>query len=90
MSRLGYYGNRILNRFRKGAVPQGGTIHQTGHLDIETHDGKVIAVWFRCRTLPFQQHETGYQRFSDLKQMGQPSIQITGINFEDVDATPDV
>ena len=33
----------------------GGTIHSTTHLDVEVDDdGLVVAVWFRCQTLPFQ------------------------------------
>ncbi len=35
----------------------GTTIHHTGHLDVETHEGKVVAVWFRCQVLPFKQVE---------------------------------
>lgn len=32
----------------------GGTIHQTGTIDIQVgKDGEIKAVWFRCRTLPF-------------------------------------
>jgi len=32
----------------------GGTIHNTGTLDIEMQDGQVMAVWFRCQMLPFR------------------------------------
>lgn len=30
------------------------TIHQTGTIDIQVHEGKVVGVWFRCLSLPFQ------------------------------------
>ena len=34
----------------------GGTIHGTGHLDVEVDPktGEVTAVWFRCLNLPFK------------------------------------
>jgi hypothetical protein len=33
-----------------------GTWHQTGTVDVQLdEDGNVVAVWFRCRTLPFKQ-----------------------------------
>jgi len=32
----------------------GGTIHSSGELDVEVDcTGHVVAVWFRCHTLPF-------------------------------------
>jgi hypothetical protein len=32
------------------------TWHQTGTVDVQLdEDGNVVAVWFRCRTLPFKQ-----------------------------------
>lgn len=33
----------------------GGTIHHTGHVDIETDRGEVVSVWYRCQLLPFEQ-----------------------------------
>jgi hypothetical protein len=34
----------------------GGTIHGTEYVDIETDSaGRVVAVWFRCQMLPFEQ-----------------------------------
>lgn len=57
-----------------------GTIHQTGHVDVQLNkDGDVVAVWFRCRMLPFEQ-STKYTKDS-LPQQGQGSIK--GIVFED-------
>ena len=34
----------------------GGTIHGTGHVDVELDPatGEVTAVWFRCLNLPFR------------------------------------
>lgn len=44
----------------------GGTIHSSGELDVETHNGKVVAVWFRCATLPFKQVEVGNDRAKEM------------------------
>lgn len=40
------------------------TFHRgVGHVDIETDAfGKVVAVWYRCITLPFEQHRVGEDR----------------------------
>ncbi len=51
-----YYGN-------------GGTIHHSGYLDVETHRGTVIAVWFRCQQLPFQQSEVSAVRAADMESV---------------------
>jgi hypothetical protein len=80
MNSIRYYGNLLTRRFLKTPKEEGGTIHSTGHLDVETYDGKVVAVWFRCRTLPFAQTEIGYSRFADLRGHT-PNIQLTGVNF---------
>lgn len=47
----------------------GGTIHQSVYLDIETDDyGKVVAVWFRCQLLPFYQTITDPDRADDMRR----------------------
>jgi hypothetical protein len=57
-----------------------GTIHQTGHVDVQLNkDGDVVAVWFRCRMLPFEQ-STKYT-VDSLPQQGHGSIK--GIVFEE-------
>jgi hypothetical protein len=36
----------------------GGTIHQTGTIDVQVdEDGEVVGVWFRCLLLPFTVHQ---------------------------------
>jgi hypothetical protein len=45
------------------------TVHRTGHVDVEAHKGKVVAVWFRCVALPFRQLETHEDRAKDMTQM---------------------
>jgi hypothetical protein len=44
-----------------------GTIHQTGHVDVETSNGKVVAVWFRCCMLPFRQTEVEALRKHEME-----------------------
>lgn len=58
----------------------GGTIHNTNHLDIETRNGEVVAVWFRCATLPFEQVEVNEQRAKEMRQC-KASVKITGVEF---------
>lgn len=62
------------------------TIHRTGHVDVETDkNGKVVAVWFRCAMLPFEQHTAGDDRADDMdaayKDHKKPEIQA--IIFKD-------
>jgi len=42
------------------------TIHGTEHVNVETRDGKVVSVWFRCMMLPFEQVEVGDKRAADM------------------------
>lgn len=62
----------------------GGTIHQTGHLDVETHHGTVVAVWFRCQQLPFQQTEVDGERATEMETLSHGEvreIRVTGIEL---------
>ena len=63
------------------------TIYRTTKLDVETKDGKVVAVWFRCMALPFQQSEVGAERAEDMAEMYAgdflTNMQITGIDYEE-------
>jgi len=45
------------------------TWHGTQLLNVETKDGKVVSVWFRCMALPFDQTEVGEDRASEMEQM---------------------
>lgn len=47
----------------------GGTIHRSGHLNVETFRGTVVAVWFRCQPLPFDQTEVDGPRATDMQAM---------------------
>jgi len=46
-----------------------GTIHRTEYVNVETYNGKVVAVWFRCQALPFDQSETGINRANEMIKM---------------------
>lgn len=57
-----------------------GTWHQTGHVDVQLNKkGEVVAVWFRCRMLPFR--ESRSYTADSVPQQGQGSIK--GVVFED-------
>lgn len=63
----------------------GGTIHHTGYLDIETDpNGNVVAVWFRCQSLPFLQTKVGQQRAEEMFDMSRHmSCRISGVEVFD-------
>lgn len=46
----------------------GGTLHQTTGLDVEVHNGEVVAVWYRCSMLPFKQVEVDEERSREMKR----------------------
>jgi hypothetical protein len=57
-----------------------GTWHQTGHVDVQLNkDGDVVAVWFRCRMLPFTQSS----KYTEDSAPQQGPGSIKGIVFED-------
>lgn len=44
------------------------TIHQTEGVNVELdEDGNVVAVWFRCQTLPFTQSVCSPQRADSMR-----------------------
>lgn len=64
-----------------------GTIHRTGHLDVETRNGRVVAVWFRCQMLPFEQHELDSdERAKDMEAAyaAGSDVRIDGLNVVDM------
>lgn len=57
-----------------------GTWHDTGTIDVQLNtDGEVVAVWFRCRMLPFTQSMKYTADETPKQGMGS----IKGIVFED-------
>ncbi len=61
----------------------GGTIHGSTRLDVETHHGHVVAVWFRCSTVPFHQVEVDAHRANEMRRLPGPAL--VGIVFDDGD-----
>ena len=57
----------------------GGTIHNTHHLDVETFHGTVVGVWFRCTALPFHQTEVDGPRATSMESMIPNLPAITGV-----------
>ena len=70
-----------MTRFYGGQGEERNTIHATDYVDVETdQNGKVLAVWFRCSTLPFKQHLSD----ASLWEGSNPSLpRINGIVFEE-------
>ncbi len=45
------------------------TIHSGGEVNVELDiDGNVVAVWFRCQTLPFTQNVVDWQRAESMRR----------------------
>lgn len=63
----------------------GGTIHSSVELDVETRDGMVLAVWYRCQPLAFRQVEVGYSRATELTEVIQSygAPMLRGVVLED-------
>ena len=61
----------------------GGTIHSTNHLDVETHNGTVVAIWFRCQMLPFKQFEVGGERAGSMEDAAGDLPWLTGVEVHD-------
>jgi len=59
----------------------GGTIHNDPVLDIETHNGDVVAVWFRCQHLPFEQLVVSKSRAEQMQSayINSPGPLICGL-----------
>lgn len=88
---INWWKTRLIRAKRKAAAAtgarfygDGGTIHRTGHLDVETKDGKVVAVWFRCCRLPFQQAEVTQERSDQLGSFVL-NYSITGVEIKDIE-----
>ena len=58
----------------------GGTYHRTDYIDVETHDGEVVAVWFRCSILPARQVEVSEERANAVRG-SEPGGLMAGVVF---------
>lgn len=61
------------------------TIHGTEYLDVEVHDGEVVAVWFRCQHLPFRVTHVDEVRSKEMLKcyVGSPAPAINGVEVVD-------
>jgi len=83
IGRLRRWRERRRREFRYG---DSGTIHRTGQVNVERdmQTGEVVAVWYRCRLLPFTDTEAGPGRVHEMRDAYRkrpPSIRA--IVFED-------
>lgn len=64
-----------------------GTIHRTGHVDVEVDEtnGDVVAVWFRCQPLPFKETRVASHRANEMRGLYErhPSSSIEGVTLRD-------
>lgn len=58
-----------------------GTIHRTTVIDVETRNGEVVAVWFRCQQIAFNQCEVDEDRAAEMRHTLPP--RITGVQVSD-------
>lgn len=73
---------------QKAAAPgryygNGGTIHRTSYLDVETYKGQVVSVWFRCQMLPFRQTEVDKPRAEEMTRAAEFTPSLTGVEVFD-------
>ena len=61
------------------------TIHQDGYFDVETRNGEVVAVWFRCVPVPFLQSKVDAGRAREMQNMYSTLnvTPVTGIVLDD-------
>lgn len=57
-------------KFDGGEVVYGfdSTIHNNESLDVEVRNGKVVAVWFRCTLIPFEQADVDKHRAEEMSR----------------------
>lgn len=59
------------------------TIHNGGEVNVEIHNGKVVAVWFRCVHLPFTESEAGEARAADMRRLYEkPAPKVVSVELE--------
>jgi hypothetical protein len=58
-------------------------------VDVETDNGRVVAVWFRCQLLPFRQAEVDVHRAADMDQVNRDlDTQLLGVHVLDAAQPP--
>ena len=61
------------------------TWHGTQLLNVETKNGKVVSVWFRCMALPFDQTEVGEDRAVEMEHVSKRINQHYKLHAVDVE-----
>lgn len=69
-----HYGDHFVG----GELADRTTIHGSGTIDVQVDEktGEVVAVWFRCLTLPFR-----VSTAVSLVQAEQPPITVTAVEY---------
>lgn len=62
-----------------------GTIHGTQHVDVEVRHGEVVAVWFRCCMIPFEQCNVGAERAESMREVSKDVNAKFKLNAVDID-----
>jgi hypothetical protein len=66
-----HYGDHFVG----GELADRTTIHSTGTIDVQVSEsGEVVAVWFRCLSLPFRVSTAKTEPF-------QPPIVVTAVEY---------
>ena len=63
-----------------------GTIHDTQHLHVETRHGKVVAVWFRCCMIPFEQVLVDNDRAREMAEANERGASKFKLNAVDIES----
>ena len=68
------------DHFVSGELADRTTIHGSGTIDVQVSakTGEVVAVWFRCRTLPFT-----LSTVDDAEPTLMPAIAVTAVEYLD-------
>lgn len=63
------------------------TWHQSTKLDVEVDvHGNVVAVWFRCQMLPFEEHVVDNARANEMNSHnGELALEIQSVKLKVVD-----
>jgi hypothetical protein len=71
-----HYGDSFVG----GELAERGTIHGSGAIDVQVSEetGEVVAVWFRCLSLPFR-----VSTVSGETRKEQPPLTITAVEYLD-------
>ena len=58
------------------------TLHRTQHVDVQVDNGKVVAVWFRCLPLRFEQHNVDTKDYPGGVLLGASIVAVEYVDDE--------